>query len=55
MQPEDWPRILGGTASPGNRWRLVFTTGTKDVQAAMKKAEGEKGGHGRWALQLLGP
>eukprot|EP00887_Chlorella_sp_A99_P004843 scaffold4.g4843.t1 len=34
-----WPATVGGTASPGRRWRLVFTTGTKETQDAMK---------GRW-------
>lgn len=36
----DWPTLLGGSASPGNRWRLVFTTGTKDIQAALKGGNG---------------
>lgn len=31
-----WPAVLGGSAAPGRRWRLVFTTGTKQVQEAMK-------------------
>ena len=31
-----WPVVLGGSVSPGHRWRLVFTTGTKDVQSALK-------------------
>lgn len=26
---QEWSSIIGGTASPGNRWRLVFTTGAK--------------------------
>lgn len=30
LQPgQDWGSIIGGAASPGNRWRLVFTTGAK--------------------------
>ena len=24
---DGWEQILGGDASPGKRWRLVFTTG----------------------------
>lgn len=40
---EDWGTIIGGTASPGNRWRLVFTSGTKQVQEALKGA-GKGGG-----------
>lgn len=49
LQGEDWPAILGGTASPGNRWRLVFTTGTKDVQAALKGSkDGERQAGSRW-------
>ena len=38
LPTEDWPAIIGGTASPGRRWRLIFTSGTKDVQKAMKSA-----------------
>jgi hypothetical protein len=34
---DDWNSTIGGTASPGNRWRLVFTTGTKKGS----KAEGK--------------
>jgi hypothetical protein len=29
---EGWNEVLGGTESPGRRWRLVFTSGTKEVQ-----------------------
>lgn len=29
---EEWQNIIGA----GKRWQLVFTTGTKEVQAAMK-------------------
>lgn len=36
LPTEEWPATLGGTASPGRRWRLVFTSGTKEVQKAMK-------------------
>jgi hypothetical protein len=44
LQPwEDWGSIIGGTAPPGNRWRLVFTSGTKQVQDALKGA-GKGGG-----------
>ncbi|KAL4858828.1 hypothetical protein ACK3TF_001218 [Chlorella vulgaris] len=34
---DDWNSTIGGNASPGNRWRLVFTTGTKKGS----KAEGK--------------
>ncbi|GAB4814299.1 hypothetical protein N2152v2_001345 [Parachlorella kessleri] len=27
---EDWAEVLGGSHSPGRRWRLVFTSGTKE-------------------------
>lgn len=33
---DSWATLLGGTSSPGNRWRLVFTSGTKEVQQALK-------------------
>ncbi|EFN55176.1 hypothetical protein CHLNCDRAFT_134317 [Chlorella variabilis] len=37
LQPsEDWASTIGGSAPPGNRWRLVFTSGTKQVQDALK-------------------
>lgn len=36
LPAENWPEIIGGTSSPGRRWRLVFTSGTKEVQKAMK-------------------
>lgn len=36
LPTEGWPEVLGGTVSPGRRWRLVFTSGTKQVQEAMK-------------------
>lgn len=39
----DWDATIGGTATPGNRWRLVFTSGTKQVQEALKGA-GKGGG-----------
>lgn len=35
-----WPEILGGTRSPGRRWRLVFTSNTKQVQKALKGGPG---------------
>lgn len=45
VQPSaDWDAIIGGTAPPGNRWRLVFTSGTKQVQDALKKGGKSKGG-----------
>jgi hypothetical protein len=45
LQPsEDWPSIIGGSSPPGNRWRLVFTSGTKQVQEALKGA-GKGGGN----------
>jgi len=43
LPTEEWPTIIGGTASPGRRWRLIFTSGTKEVQKAMKSA-GQGGG-----------
>lgn len=36
LSPDGWPAVLGGAAPPGRRWRLVFTTGTKQVQEAMR-------------------
>lgn len=36
LPTDDWPATIGGTVSPGRRWRLVFTSGTKEVQKAMK-------------------
>lgn len=36
LPTENWPEIIGGASSPGRRWRLVFTSGTKEVQKAMK-------------------
>jgi len=39
-RPDEFLAKLGGTRSPGRRWRLVFTTGTKDVQAALKGLAG---------------
>lgn len=26
---EEWQQLLGGDASPGKRWRLVYTVGAK--------------------------
>lgn len=44
LQPSaEWGSTIGGTATPGNRWRLVFTSGTKQVQDALKGA-GKGGG-----------
>ena len=40
----EWGPIIGGTASPGHRWRLVFTSGTKQVQDALKGGGGKGGG-----------
>ncbi|KAL4428255.1 hypothetical protein ABPG75_002344 [Micractinium tetrahymenae] len=37
LQPSaEWGPIIGGAATPGNRWRLVFTSGTKQVEDALK-------------------
>lgn len=44
LQSPEWQTILGGTASPGKRWRLVFTTGTSKVREALK-GQGEGGGN----------
>ena len=48
-RPDEFLAKLGGVRSPGRRWRLVFTTGTKDVQAALKGLAGSdlpgKGGN----------
>ena len=38
LPTEDWAATIGGSTSPGRRWRLVFTSGTKEVQKAMKGA-----------------
>ena len=40
LDPAPWPEALGGGGPPGKRWRLVFTSGTKDVQKALKGAGG---------------
>lgn len=40
IQDSSWPRIIGGEGYPGRRWRLVFTTGTKQVQRALKGGDG---------------
>ena len=40
VQDPSWPEIVGGRKSPGNRWQLVFTTGTKQVRDALKGKEG---------------
>ena len=45
----EWDSIIGGTATPGNRWRLVFTSGTKQVQAALGRgSKSGKGGGGSY-------
>lgn len=44
LQSPEWPTIVGGSASPGKRWRLVFTTGTSKVREALK-GKGEGGGN----------
>lgn len=44
LPTDGWNTILGGTSSPGNRWRLVFTTGTKDVAAALRNNGAGGGG-----------
>jgi hypothetical protein len=41
LPTEEWPGIIGGSPG-GRRWRLVFTSGTKEVQKAMKSA-GQEG------------
>ncbi|KAL3135757.1 hypothetical protein ABBQ32_007320 [Trebouxia sp. C0010 RCD-2024] len=38
LPTDGWAQTLGGDASPG--WRLVFTTGTKQVQEAVKGGAG---------------
>lgn len=38
LPTDGWAQMLGGDASPG--WRLVFTTGTKQVQEALKGGAG---------------
>lgn len=44
LPTDGWNTILGGTSSPGNRWRLVFTTGTKEVAAALRNSGAGGGG-----------
>ena len=44
LQSPEWPKIVGGSSSPGRRWRLVFTTGTSKVREALK-GTGEGGGN----------
>lgn len=44
LQSPEWPTIVGGSTSPGKRWRLVFTTGTSKVREALK-GKGEGGGN----------
>lgn len=43
LDASEWPEIVGGKASPGKRWRLVFTTGTKAVREALQ-GKGKGGG-----------
>lgn len=38
LPTDGWPEIVGGSSPPGRRWRLVFTSGVKEVRRAMKKA-----------------
>lgn len=40
LSADGWPDKLGGESSPGRRWQLVFTTGTKQVQDALKGGKG---------------
>lgn len=40
LDPDGWEQKLGGESSPGRRWRLIFTTGTKKTQDALKSGEG---------------
>lgn len=42
-----WNEVIGGVASPGRRWQLVFTSGTKQVQQALKK-----NGQGKGSLRI---
>lgn len=37
LPAEGWDTMLGGSQSPGKRWRLVFTSGTKEVQVMSAK------------------
>jgi hypothetical protein len=43
-----WNEVIGGVTSPGRRWQLVFTSGTKQVQQALKK-----NGQGKGSLRLF--
>jgi hypothetical protein len=38
-----WNEVIGGVTSPGRRWQLVFTSGTKQVQQALRKNGQGKG------------
>lgn len=40
LSADGWAEKLGGESSPGRRWQLVFTTGTKQVQDALKGGKG---------------
>lgn len=44
LKSPEWPMMVGGSSSPGKRWRLVFTTGTSKVREALK-GNGEGGGN----------
>jgi len=44
LPTDGWAEVLGGDASPGRRWRLIFTTGAKQVQKALKGDEGGASG-----------
>lgn len=36
MDPSKFLEHIGGTASPGNHWMLVFTAGAKDVSVSSR-------------------
>lgn len=40
QDPATWPALLGGSRTPGNRWKLIFTADTKAVQKAFKGGPG---------------
>lgn len=39
-----WNQVIGGVTPPGRRWQLVFTSGTKQVQRALKNNNGSGSG-----------
>ncbi|GJP72557.1 hypothetical protein CLOP_g3275 [Closterium sp. NIES-67] len=39
-ESKEWLAALGGAASPGRMWQLVFTAGSGEVRKAMKGGEG---------------